>query len=483
MFDPEFFPTPRGLAGRMLDPYRKAIADGEIGSVLDPEAGKGDLLKPLFAQRDRPRLYAIEKDADLRGALAALAVEHSYGHTEKPVHVLGDDVFSYAGRHVFDLILSNPPFSRGAEHAVRSYALLADGGRMAVLLNAETIRNPFSGARRELADLIERTGGTVEELGPAFAEAERPTDVDVVLVRLQKPATADAFNFRRAERERAAPRSAPPEIVEDAVARRDFVGNAAIAFALASRALTELSLAWRRAEHYMGLAGVDLDRLLPIDHRADAKPSNVNALLDAAQAMAWHSIIERSDIERYFTAKMRKDLDAFMAGQGRLDFNRANVLALFETIFLSRASIADAAVQDVFDRMCSFDPANRVEGWKTNSGHKVNEKVILPYFITYDGGFRMNYHREYSALDDIDKALCHVTGRAFSAIDTVQATLKVAFQAKPESNQARSTFFDIKFFKKGTLHMKFRDRAVWEAFNVAAARGKGWLGAEREARA
>lgn len=485
VFDPEFFPTPRALAQKMLDPYRAAITAGEIGSVLDPEAGKGDLLKPLIAMRERPRLYAIEKDPDLRGALAALEVDREYHrNAEKAIHVLGDDVFAYEGRHVFDLILANPPFSDGATHALRHVKLLADGGRMAVLLNAETIRNPCNATRREFADVIALYGGTVEEIGAAFALAERPTDVAVVLVRLQKPAAAGAFQFGRAERERSAPRLVPPEIVEDAIARRDFVGNAAIAFDLAARALTELSTAWRRADHYLELAGVPLESLLPLDHRADASPNNVNALLDAAQAKAWQSIIERSDVERYFTAKMRKDFDVFMAGQGRLDFNRANVLALFEMIFLSRHSIADAAVQDVFDRMCAFDPANKAAGWKTNSGHKVNMKVIVPHYITHEfGSFHVSHYREYSDLDDIDKALCHVTGRAYSGIDGIQATLGRAFAARnagaTTANLATSTFFDMRFFKKGTLHLHFREQAVWEAFNIAAARGKGWLGAER----
>jgi hypothetical protein len=489
MFDPEFFPTPRALADKMFEPYRKLIEDGTIGSILDPEAGKGDLLKPVLRMRDRPRLYAIEKSVELRGVLSALETVQSYGRdSDRPVHVLGDDVFSYQGRHVFDLILSNPPFSRGAEHVLRAWELLASGGQGAFLLNAETVRNPHTSARQQLADLI-RQHGTTEELGAAFARSERPTDVDVVLVRLHKPAAADAFNFSRAERERNAPRPIVAEELENAIARKDIVGNAAIAFDLAARALTELSQAWKRADHYLSAAGVSISELVPVEGRALAQPDQINELLDAAQTKAWHSIINRSEIERYFTAKMRKDFDEFMAGQGKLDFNKANVLSLFETIFLSRHSIADAAVADVFDQMCSYDPSNKVEGWKTNSGHKVNEKVILPHFIVFEWGkFRLSYHRDYSALADIDKALCHVTGENYATIRTIDQTLRDVFEPKqsrmaaalgvPEGtrNAATSEFFELKFFKKGTLHLRFRSRKVWEMFNVAAAKGKGWIG-------
>jgi hypothetical protein len=493
MFDPEFFPTPTALAWKMFNQYRPLVASGEITSILDPEAGKGDLLKPAMSMQERPRLYAIEKNHDLRGALAAVETERSYSrNAERPVHVLGDDVFAYQGRHVFDLILQNPPFSRGAEHLLRAWELLAEGGRLACLLNAETVRNPHTQVRRQLADLIEKHG-TAEYIGPAFARAERPTDVEIAIVRLQKPVSVgQRFNFSKADRERSTPRPVDDEIIENAVARQDFVGNAAIAFDLASRALVELSQAWRRTEHYLGAAGVSLGDLLPIDHRADAKPDHVNHLIDAAQTKAWHSIIRRSNVERYFTAKMQKDFDGFMAQQGCLDFNKANILALFENIFLSRHSIIDAAIQDVFDKMCAFAPENKLpETWKTNSGHKVNQKVILPWFIEYDGRFRLRYNRDYSALSDIDKALCHVTGRPYEQIDTIEKSLARAFDPQRSrmavaldvlpggtSNTATSEFFEMRFFKKGTLHLKFRDRKVWEAFNIAAARGKGWLGAE-----
>jgi hypothetical protein len=35
-------------------------------------------------------------------------------------------------------------------------------------------------------------------------------------------------------------------------------------------------------------------------------------------------------------------------------------------------------------------------------------------------------------------------------------------------------FFEIKVFKKGTMHGKFKDEKVWEMFNVACAKAKGW---------
>lgn len=40
-----------------------------------------------------------------------------------------------------------------------------------------------------------------------------------------------------------------------------------------------------------------------------------------------------------------------------------------------------------------------------------------------------------------------------------------------------STFFDIRIFKKGTVHLIFRDKDLLAQFNRAAAQGKNWVGA------
>ena len=40
----------------------------------------------------------------------------------------------------------------------------------------------------------------------------------------------------------------------------------------------------------------------------------------------------------------------------------------------------------------------------------------------------------------------------------------------------------MRSFKKGTLHMYFTDKGLWERFNLTAARGKNWLPDDVKAR-
>lgn len=46
----------------------------------------------------------------------------------------------------------------------------------------------------------------------------------------------------------------------------------------------------------------------------------------------------------------------------------------------------------------------------------------------------------------------------------------------------KSSYFEMRCYKKGTLHLLFRDRKLWERFNLTAADGKNWLPDDVKAR-
>jgi phospholipid N-methyltransferase len=67
MFNANFYPTPKWLAQKMIAPFDLADA-----YVLEPSAGKGDILDVISNKYDRyrkPNLYAIEIEPELRSIL------------------------------------------------------------------------------------------------------------------------------------------------------------------------------------------------------------------------------------------------------------------------------------------------------------------------------------------------------------------------------------------------------------------------------
>ena len=57
--------------------------------------------------------------------------------------------------------------------------------------------------------------------------------------------------------------------------------------------------------------------------------------------------------------------------------------------------------------------------------------------------------------NDIDRAMCVVTGKKFNSIQTVNNALEMSFRDK-YAKTATSEFFDIKYFMKGTSHLTSR---------------------------
>ena len=100
--------------------------------------------------------------------------------------------------------------------------------------------------------------------------------------------------------------------------------------------------------------------------------------------------------------------------------------------------------------------------WKVS----VNDgEVVIDIIYSYQNG-----------LVDIDRAMCVVTGKNFDQITTVARALDMSFRRGDRKWVCWSTFFEARYFKKGTLHLKFLDPLEWEQFNIAAARGRKWVG-------
>lgn len=147
-----FFPTPEKLADDLLC----MVKWDRVVDVLEPSAGKGDLAlataKKTYLRRrgcfprdnsdlmDYVSLDCIEIDPYLRAYL-----------DEKGFRIVHDDFLTFNTFKRYDLIVMNPPFHDGDKHLLKALDLMEHGGQIVCILNAETIRNPFSAARKELA--------------------------------------------------------------------------------------------------------------------------------------------------------------------------------------------------------------------------------------------------------------------------------------------------------------------------------------------
>ena len=500
----DFFPTSDALTARMVEPYKQQILSRRNWQILDPSAGSGRMLDYLASSDfsydgwgsrslKSHHLYAIEADDELRFLLQG-----------KDYKVIDSDFLGYQGDYLFDLILMNPPFARGDEHLLKAWEVL-QSGHIACLLNEETVLNPFS-ARRKLLNSIIDQYGTVEFLGDVFSSAERKTDVRVALVRLEKKQKSDRFDFTF----EGGPAEPVPDLSEriqqaagagDEVAINDLTGSMIRQYEMTKQAFVNFCRAKKELEFYSkGLLNAYQDAgKMAQEHYSHDLSRAYNGFVDELKEATWQNIIKKLGIEKLMTNESRADFNSFIKAQGAAELTKENIFSLIMMMLNNRDSFMHKAVLSVFDIFTAFHAQNRchVEGWKTNSAWKVNQKIILPNWVSYGAyskgsdlkvyGDTFTTRRSGGQFDDIDKVMCWLTGKDYDSCYTLEKALENRFRVlgrirtgEDFDNEGQSEFFTYKFWRKGTLHITFKDTSLWEEFNYQACTGKHWLPAEEE---
>lgn len=161
----------------------------------------------------------------------------------------------------------------------------------------------------------------------------------------------------------------------------------------------------------------------------------------------------------------------------------------------THAGRMDKVLVEAFDHICSLSAENSTAGekWKTNSNYKVNQKFIDTYVCEHDNRWPKDHvkircgHRD--KFDDITKALCFLTGKKFEDVNLLEYTNRFGrketcgnslynFFSENKTNWGEwvkwNEFFEVRGYKKGTLHVRFISDDVWMEFNRRVAKIKGW---------
>ena len=467
----EFFPTPGSVISRMIAPVADRLA---TSTILEPSAGKGDILDRLTSASrvHKDNVYAIEANPELQFVLAG-----------KGYRVLDSDFLAFNEPYRFDVIIMNPPFSAGADHALKAWEIVAPGGAVVCLLNAETLRNPYTAKRQLLADVV-RQHGRQESLGPVFKGAARATDIDVTMIVLTKPEAErlgvfEGVTFDTDAPERENTFSAAP------LAHRDMLQS------LVDQYNAVVALIKQRH---------DLTQQIEYHTKALPKPSSrpaitaLNEQLQEVKGWFWSYIFERTRLGSVATSKAQAEFEQMRQQNTHMAFSIDNITAVLDLLMLNYGEIITGCIVDVFDQVTQFHEKNTVhtEGWKTNKSWKIARKIIVPWGVSYDKWGWSLAHMRRDFYDDLDKACCFLSGTDYTSLRKEyrygEATPShLVYDAITDHIHGKtglewnepfdSEFFTLRVYKKGTVHLVFKDETLWTRFNEAAARGKKWVGA------
>lgn len=455
MFNPDFYPTPPEVGAEMLDPL-----DLRGKTVLEPSAGKGDLVRECLA-RGAAEVLWCEQEWDLRGILAGIPGATLLFGTRDFLDVDADQV-----SHI-DLIVMNPPFSADEAHILHAWEIAPPGCEIVALANWNSVSGQFRGLQLQLAKLVEAYG-SLEDLGECFSTAERPTRISVGLVRLRKPGQRvsgadefDGFYLGPDDIE------AQGEGIIPYRRSRDIVNR----YVEACRIFDEQVEAGTRLRTVLdGFFGQDLGLQVTVDGAAVTR----NRFRKDLQKAAWKHVFAEFLPQQLATSQLAKDINAFVEKQSKIPFTERNLYRMLQIVAGTQEQRVDRAVEQAIDSLTMHTKENRfgVEGWVTNSGYMINQKFIRPYLAeaSWDGrGVRVQtYGTQADQIQDLIKALCFITGKRYDEM------------GQPKANQPLVPgewydwgFFRFKAHKKGTVHFEFKDLDDWAALNARYAKIKG----------
>lgn len=451
-----FYPSPPELIEKMLAPYlyeRNPATTRHYHNLirghrwLDPSAGNGAILDYLHDLRVPKRdLLAIEIDFELRAILQ-----------KKEYTIIDYDWLTYNDIHTFDVIVMNPPFDAGDDHLLHAWNTLRHGDIVCVL-NAETIRNPYTRVRQALLEII-ALHGTVEEIGQPFLAAERPTGVECVLVRLTKPEPPKGDEWADLNLDTEAEFSAP-DFTENALATPNVIASLVRQYDTMRGILEERA---RLAKKYKFYAR-------GIFEMGDwGKDDNLAVL----RSQFWQFVFRKTKIGEVTTSNFIKDFDAFAENTRNVAFTEANVRTVLRQFMDNQDAIVKRCIDETFDALTAHYHENRAnpEGWKSNKSWWVARRIVIPNMFNW-----LDQLQKGDLLDDLDKALCFVTGTPLGDIIKLSDVTKEHHNAKRGTGKLyQSTWFEAKYFQKHTMHLYWRDEDAWHRFNIAASEGRNWL--------
>ena len=466
----QFYPSTTEISELI---YQKANIKGSM-TVLDPMAGTGvllDTVKEGNRRYDAARLFAIELDPNLRFVL-----------TGKGHKVIGTDFLDYSDPLKFDRIIMNPAFNCGAQAVLKAYnSHLKEDGILVSILNAETLRNPCSSERQALARLIEQYG-TQQDLGQAFKHAARPTDANVLIITLRKPKLEQSFSFAAASFSQN--HVSAEEFKADPLAHTSVLMNLCAQYKACERSLIERHEMQSRLNFYLN--GIS-DRVYAPDHRSNeieiVNRQTLEEQITELKSRFWATVFNKTDFCKKATSGFKQKFTDYSQSQASMEFNISNIREMLEMFFMNREQIMKDSLLETFDKATGLHEKNRIhfEGWKTNKSYKLSKKIIHPYGVQWCSimnYMEVSWQRE-SFLSDLDKVLCWLSGKSMDNPEFVgtHRAMKVHCDRRKDYDSVfYSTFFKIRVYKKGTVHLEFLDLKLLETFNKAVAQGKNWIG-------
>src|SRR5690625_26214 len=486
----DFYPTPKALFQRLIGDRLRFIS----GRILEPSAGKGDMIRYIhesrgFRNSDSLKVDAIENDPRLVNELMA-----------EGYSVVWDDFLTYETYKEYDFIVMNPPFSNGVDHLLKALELAENQlsrCEIYAILNKETVNNAYSTKRQALLRKLDKHGADIKYVSEAFTQAERKTDVEVALIRVKVEKAGagrsiyDSIPFHTTQDNTS-------EALETALSTHVKASEVADRLNDIERLILEYETACQLAKNtyeavsakqsfYSCISEVNKQEdnitgpfSYEIESQKTYRAEDLNDELDLLRRGYWSLILDTRDFRELLTNEAIQKLNRQLEAANEMEINLANIRMLLTALGANQRDILTESVVSIFEKITTYHMneystnIHYYDGWKTNDAYKINHKIIIPIKWGFE---RWDFKEDYDKLigsgvkDWIDDIV-----KAFQLIDT-------RFNNEFEyigNNSFENELLRFRMFLNGNIHVWFNDKQALNKLNYLCGSHFGWIPSEGE---
>lgn len=477
----QFYPTPEKLIHEMA----LNIDFKRVKSILEPSAGKGDILKGISANikavMKTPLIECIEIDPNLRAILK-----------DKNYNVIWDDFLTFQTYSQYDLIIMNPPFKDGEKHLLKALDLCKTGGQICCILNAETLKNPCTVYRNDLLNRLQKYNAKIKYISGGFSAAERKTKVETAIIYVDIPKPKYTFDYFDKLVAGEDYESVYTEFSNTQLATNNIIDNVLKQYNEECRLGLELINQFERfqsiiptpkdKEYSLLSVGVNSSELSTVG----VDMSNQNLYVRELRYKYWNMLFNTKELSNLFTCDVRNRLYSDMQRFRSYDFTLANIKTLQLELSMRMTNNIEDAILKQFEQLsyqnsmgCSGN-VHYYNGWKTNKAYMINKKVIIPCYDIYNRWGSWDIYRLRDKLEELEKIFIYLDAGKTEGPTFFDVYNKYCYGYGKDSTTWQGEKISFKYFevegkKKGTLHVWFKDMELLKKFNIFGANKKGWL--------
>lgn len=388
----------------------------------------------------------------------------------------------------YDAVLMNPPFAEGDKHLLKAISLCENGGQICCILNAETIRNPYTTLRQLLLQKLDEYHAEIEYVDDAFSNAERKADVDVALIYINIPDKVVSQEVAKGFVKGDVYEKEYKEFSETQLYAGDAISLLIEQFNLESRYGLKLIDTFNSMKQYIPKDKENRYELISLSVRGcdddGVYRSEANRYIRCLRQKYWELAFQTNQIAGLLTDGARARYQQEIKRFRDYDFTLSNIKQLQLELSQSLSSNINEAIINLYDmftyKYSRENPKNvhLFNGWNTNQGFKVNEKkVIVPLYLyqTYGGYGDWDRYKLRDFLTEVEKVFTYLDNGQTEG-DTVEQVLNKQFaDSRWRGEDLSFKYFDVSPKKKGTIHISWKNDELIKKLTIIGCKAHGTL--------